>query len=116
MMYNFFQYLKNKGKRPKQDFRSEDTLIKNTSIALGPKLGMEGRDKITGFEGILIGKIEYFTGCNQFGLLPKCDKDGKVQPSEWFDESRIEIIGMGVSLTRVADSENPGGPNRDCPR
>ena len=39
-------------------------------------LGQKARDKITGFEGTIIGRAEYLTGCTQFCLAPKTTPDG----------------------------------------
>lgn len=78
------------------------------------KLGLKAKDKITGFEGIIIGKCEYLTGCNQYGLTPKSKEGEKILSTEWFDEGRIEITGNGIHVDSVI-SENKGGPNRDCP-
>lgn len=78
------------------------------------ELGQKAKDKITGFEGIIIGKCIYLTGCNQYGLAPAC-KDGEVKATQWFDEGRIEIIGDGVTAPSVQSVVN-GGPNRDAPR
>lgn len=76
-------------------------------------LGKKAKDKITGFEGIVIGKASYLFGCAQYGLTPEA-KDGKIESTQWFDEGRIEIIGEGVSPESVKVDAN-GGPNRDCP-
>jgi len=77
-------------------------------------LGKEAKDKITGFEGIIIGKINYLFGCAQYGIAPK-SKDGKVNDTNWFDEGRVEIIGNGIAPEEVKVEKN-GGVNRDCPR
>jgi hypothetical protein len=79
-------------------------------------LGKVGKDKITGFTGIITGYIQYLTGCNQYGIVPQTLDNNKPIPSEWFDVKRIEIVGEGVAVEDVADTTNPGGPNRDCPR
>jgi hypothetical protein len=78
------------------------------------ELGKKAKDKVTGFEGIIIGRIEYLFGCNQYGLTPPA-KDGKTNDTQWFDEGRIEVIGNGVSPKSVKVEKN-GGVNRDCPR
>lgn len=49
------------------------------------ELGLKARDKITGFEGVITGRAQYLTGCDQYVLVPPV-KDGQVQKSEWFDE------------------------------
>jgi len=77
-------------------------------------LGKKAKDKVTGFEGIIVGRIEYLFGCNQYGIAPEA-KDGKVNDTHWFDEGRIEVLGPGVTAAEV-QTERPGGVNRDCPR
>ena len=79
------------------------------------KLGVEAKDKVTGFKGTIIGKAEYLYGCIQYALKPKVDKEGKPVDSCWFDEGRIEIIGKGITAEEVA-GEKDGGPNEDAPR
>jgi len=78
------------------------------------KLGQKAKDKVTGFEGIIVGKAEYLFGCNQFGLAPEA-KDGKINGTSWFDEGRIEVLGRGI-LPEEVTTKKPGGVNRDCPR
>ena len=78
-------------------------------------LGKEAKDKITGFEGIIIGKINYLFGCAQYGIAPRVKEDGKVNDTNWFDEGRIEIIGNGIAPEEVKVEKN-GGVNRDCLR
>jgi len=78
------------------------------------KLGKKGKDKITGFTGIITAKIFYLYGCAQYGLSPEIDKDGKKPQMEWFDEGRIEIIGPGVSAQEV-QADEPGCEFNDHP-
>ena len=77
------------------------------------ELGQKAKDKVTGFEDIIVGRIEYLTGCDQYGLAPPA-KDGKTNDTQWFDEGRIVITGPGVTAADVA-SAKPGGVNRDRP-
>lgn len=82
------------------------------------KLGKLAKDKVTGFEGIIIGKIEYLFGCNQYGLASqKYNEDKKERtPTEWFDEGRIIILGAGITAEEVAAPSGNGGElNRDTP-
>lgn len=65
------------------------------------KLGLEVKDKITGFTGIITARASYITGCDKYGVTPPVDKDGKVRDSEWFDDGRLEIIGKGVAVDDV---------------
>lgn len=51
------------------------------------KLGEKVKDTITGYEGIVMARTEYWTGCNRYGVLsPKLTKDNKPAAWEWFDE------------------------------
>ena len=78
------------------------------------ELVRKGRDKVTGFEGIVTARVTYLTGCDQYALAPPA-AEGKILDSCYFDEGRIEIVGKGITQKEVA-SEKRGGPNRDCPR
>ena len=78
-------------------------------------LGKKAKDKITGFTGIIVGHIKYLYGCDQYGITPQVDKDGKTRDTQWFDVGRIEIIGKGIPPKSV-QAVKPGGFNRDAPR
>lgn len=78
------------------------------------QLGQEGRDKITGFQGIITSKVEYLFGCKQYGITPKI-KDGEAKNAEYFDEGRIEVVGSGI-LPEEVRGEKKGGVQRDVPR
>jgi hypothetical protein len=71
------------------------------------KLGKLGRDKVTGFEGIIVAKVINLFGCNNYHLAPKA-KDGEEKSLGAFDEGRIEIIGDGITAEEVK-SDKPGG-------
>lgn len=77
------------------------------------QLGLAGKDKVTGFEGIITARAQYLTGCDQYSLQPPA-KDGDVKAGQWFDEYRIEIIGEGIAIDSVRGPVN-GGPQRDAP-
>lgn len=78
------------------------------------QLGKKGKDKITGFEGIIISRVQYLFGCDQYGVAPAATQDGKVGDTIYFDEGRIEITGPGVTAEEVK-ADKPGGITRDCP-
>lgn len=77
------------------------------------ELGQKAKDKITGFEGIVVARITYIFGCDQYGIAPPA-KDGKCEDTNYFDEGRIEIIGRGI-LPEEVQVEKKGGVNRDAP-
>ncbi|OGQ60750.1 MAG: hypothetical protein A3J24_06495 [Deltaproteobacteria bacterium RIFCSPLOWO2_02_FULL_53_8] len=74
------------------------------------KLGVKGKDKITGFEGIITGRASYIYGCDQYLLVPRMGNDNKLTDAHWFDEGRIEVVGVGIEASEVTASI-PGGPN-----
>lgn len=79
-------------------------------------LGNVARDKITGFEGIVVAKVDYLTGCSQMCLQPQSFENTSSLPkSQYFDVKKLEYVGPGISLDEVAEEKDPGGPNRDCP-
>lgn len=61
------------------------------------ELGIEAKDKITGFSGIIMSRSEHLTGCNVYGVAPKVITDGKPSETQWFDENRIEKVSDGVA-------------------
>ena len=69
-------------------------------------LGKQVKDKITDFEGIATSKHIYLTGCNQYGVQPKIDKDGKIPELRYFDEARLVVTGVGISAEEVTGEEN----------
>lgn len=54
-------------------------------------LGCKGKDKITGFEGVVSSVGFDLYGCVQVALAPPVDKDGKLPSSIWFDVQRVDI-------------------------
>ena len=79
------------------------------------ELGKMAEDKITGFQGIIVGHARYLTGCDQYVLAPRAKRGEGLISSQWFDEGRIKILkGGGISAKEVSGTKN-GGPNRDAP-
>ncbi len=56
------------------------------------QLGSKIRDRITGFEGVVTGRVEYLTGCNQVLVAPRVKADGGHLDSCWFDEQRCDVL------------------------
>lgn len=75
------------------------------------RFGDTVRDKITGIEGIVTGRCEYITGCNQYLVQPKAQNKVEKPKNYWFDEDRLELKRKKrLSLTRNIngfDSEDP---------
>jgi hypothetical protein len=70
------------------------------------KLGMEVRDKVTGFKGIAVAETTWLNGCVRWMLQPKMGKDGKIPESAQFDEPQLEVVGKGIS----EGPRDTGGP------
>ncbi len=62
----------------------------------GIGMGDTARDTITGFSGVVMGRCEYATGCNQVLLSPKAKPDGDWVESRWFDVERVEVVETGT--------------------
>jgi hypothetical protein len=60
-------------------------------------LGIEVIDVVTRFEGVLIGKVSYITGCDQY-LVQPVDFASKIADSHWIDEGRLEQTSKGVVI------------------
>jgi hypothetical protein len=72
------------------------------------ELGDELKDLVTGFTGIVMGRTQYFTGCNHYGLCSRKLAEGKeVDKWEWFDETRLEGIGVKVTLGSYEPESGP---------
>lgn len=54
-------------------------------------LGLTGRDKVTGSEGIVTTVSFDLYGCAQLWLTPLVDKDGKRPDGTWYDVNRIDV-------------------------
>ncbi|MCK5558785.1 MAG: hypothetical protein KAJ01_10415 [Candidatus Hydrogenedentes bacterium] len=71
------------------------------------KLGDKVKDRISGFEGVAIGRAEYLYGCVQILVQPESlQESGQPTASRWVDEQRF-----------TDDSEaKVGGPQDEPPR
>jgi hypothetical protein len=70
--------------------------------------GDKVKDKITGFEGTVTGRVEYITGCNQLLVQPS-SKDGTEMPkSSWIDEDRCELVVAMFVDPNTLQKRNPG--------
>jgi len=76
------------------------------------KLGQKVKDKVTGFTGIAIAKIEYLNGCIQFCVKPKIKaKDNKMSEGQYIDVEQLEVVGEGIRV----ESKPTGGVMGDTP-
>ena len=78
------------------------------------KLGQKVRDKVTGFDGIVVAKINYISGCSQCGINPQVKSGEKYPDCTYIDNCRLEVIGEGVSMDDL-ELKEPGGCMIDAP-
>ena len=72
------------------------------------ELGEELKDRITGFQGIVIARSQYLTGCNRYSLQKqKLNKDGKPEDWQAFDEDMLIHVGPGINAEK---DRKRGGP------
>lgn len=83
-------------------------------------LGWKAKDILTGFEGTIVYRVEFMTGCDQYGIQPYIDplKKNEIPDSKQFDEGRLEILDRNpVVFPNMKPVEEgkapPGGPNYD---
>lgn len=74
------------------------------------ELGSTVKDKITGYEGLVIGRHEYLYGCRRYSVQSQVLKDGKPVESLSADEDQLEVL-VQASPQVIKDT---GGP-RDEP-
>lgn len=68
------------------------------------------KDRVTGFEGVVMVVAFYSTGCTHYGLLDKnLNKDGGMNDWLWLDESRLDLVEKGA-VSFAVNTEKPGGP------
>lgn len=58
------------------------------------ELGSKVEDEVTGYVGTVIAYTVHLTGCVQFAVKSKVDKDGKMPEAEWIDEERLKVIDI----------------------
>lgn len=72
------------------------------------QLGDKAKDQITGFEGIVTGRCNYISGCDQILLVPPA-KDGDYKDSHWFDIDRCTVVKKAaVKIAAVSSAARPG--------
>lgn len=80
-----------------------------------PLLGCRVADQITGFTGVVVGHVEYLTGCNQCLVVPPCDPaTGAVREGHWFDDQRLQLTeGERIALDNGATPGHDSAPTRN---
>lgn len=79
------------------------------------KFGSIVKDRVTGFKGMVVARVEYFNGCIQYGIRPKMKKGetGKRPDVEYIDEQHLEVIKSG---RKTKQKEIGGEYTPDAPK
>lgn len=75
------------------------------------QLGQKVTDGITGFTGIVVGKVTYISGCDQALVSPRVKEDGTHVEAHWYDVQRLVV---DTSFKRVV-LDNGATPGADKP-
>lgn len=70
------------------------------------ELGDKAKDKITGFEGIIVYRTQWLHNCNVYGMKSQELKDGMPRDNAQFDEPQLEL----VKEKEIEKSRKTGGP------
>ena len=63
-------------------------------------LGMQVRDQVTGYSGVVTSVCFDLYGCIQAVVNPGTDKDGKLQEASWFDVGRLTLVSNAPVMKR----------------
>jgi hypothetical protein len=82
------------------------------------KLGDRVRDKVSGYEGIAVARIEFLNGCTQYTIARKLKPGQDLNPvgEPSFDEVILEVIKRKVIISKEyeleekKESKQNGGP------
>lgn len=72
------------------------------------KLGVKAKDRITGFEGIVICVSEWLNGCLRITIQPQAMHEGKPVDNQTFDAEQVEAVEVETGFTQMTPS---GGPS-----
>lgn len=74
-------------------------------------VGQHVKDAVTGFVGVVTGRADFITGCNQYIVQPLMDKKSVVKPeSNWIDETRLTLTRTKAITLPKQPKKKPGGP------
>ena len=84
------------------------------------QLGAKVQDRITGVQGVIVGRTQWLYGCIRYSVQPLELKDSRPVDQVGFDEDQLVVIEEPTPqiLGDVADevAEVTGGPKPDATR
>lgn len=73
------------------------------------------RDRVTGFEGLVVARTEWLNGCARITVQPRTlDKDGKPIEAHGFDDLQCEVVQKDAIGRKARRST--GGPREEVRR
>lgn len=69
-------------------------------------LGCIAKDKISGFQGVVVGVTQWLNSCIRYTICPQELKDGKPIDGHSFDDKQCEYVGPGP----IEHTKETGGP------
>jgi len=79
------------------------------------ELGQEVKDKVTGFTGIAIAKLEFLNGCLQFCVQPKMKSNNADRPDgKYLDVEQLDVVS-GSKKIKLNERDEPSGGIRMMP-
>ncbi len=80
------------------------------------EMGETLRDVVTGFQGVVMARAQFSTGCIHYGIQPvEVGTNGKLPDWEWLDSSRMEKVGNKTVGFKRAKEGASGGPAQNPP-
>jgi len=78
------------------------------------ELGGKVRDKITGFEGIVVYRSQWIHNCNTYGVQPEKLKDGLPLERQHFEEPCL--VALALPIPTMLPERKSGGPVNPVPK
>lgn len=79
------------------------------------RMGQKVRSIVSGFTGIVTGRVEYINGCVQYVVVPRVKEDGSTIDVQWIDEQNLEIVDEGITSYSGSSALRAGGPQQHVP-
>lgn len=75
------------------------------------ELGDKVRDKITGYIGTAVARVEFINGCVQYEVAGQVGKDNKVPEPISIDEQSLVVIGKKKKEVMVSETGGRSTPS-----
>jgi hypothetical protein len=69
------------------------------------------KDLVTGYEGVVVARTEWLTGCATVALQAQMGADGKVPEIQWVDEIRLQLMDRAPLELCVEPDDEPTAPS-----